>query len=185
MDGTAGRAALSGTYMARGSDLVRFVSRSVEETEAFGERLGRALPPGAVVALDGELGSGKTALVRGLARGLGVEGAVRSPTFTLLHEHAGPVPLHHFDAWMAGRERDFLDSGGADYLGGDGVAAVEWAERVIEYLPLPRLHVALSPLAMETRAIELSLVRAPADSGPLERELETRLTRVLEACSSP
>jgi tRNA threonylcarbamoyladenosine biosynthesis protein TsaE len=169
--------------MAGEAEPMRIVSRSVEETEALGERLGRALPPGAVVALDGELGSGKTALVRGLARGLGVEGAVQSPTFTLLHEHPGPVPLHHLDAWMAGRERDFLAGGGADYLGGASVAAVEWAERVVEYLPCPRLHVALAPLAHETRAIELSLVRAAADAGRRERELEERLSRALAACS--
>ncbi len=121
-----------------------FLSHAPEETEALGEALGRVLEAGAVVALSGELGAGKTAFVRGLARGLEVEGAASSPTFTLMQEHAGRLPLYHFDAWMAGREASFLEGGGADYLGGEGVCAVEWAERIEDYLPEDRLEVRLS-----------------------------------------
>src|SRR5262245_31785188 len=132
-----------------GAELV-LVTRSPEATESLGEAIGRQLAPGAVVALDGELGSGKTCLVRGLARGLGVEETVSSPSFTLMHEYRGRLTLHHFDAWMAGREQAFLEAGGAEALDGDGVAVIEWAERVRAYLPPARLSVRLAhagPLA--------------------------------------
>ena len=93
------------------TDLRRtFRSRSAEETAALGEALGRRLGQGAVIALDGELGAGKTVFVQGLARGLGVEEPVTSPSFTLMHEHAGRLTLHHFDAWMTGREVAFLEA---------------------------------------------------------------------------
>jgi len=149
-----------------------FHSHSVEATEALGEALGRGLDAGAVVALVGELGAGKTALARGLARGLDVAEGATSPTFTLMHEHAGRVPLYHFDAWMAGREATFLEGGGSDYLGGDGVAVVEWAERVEAWLPLPRLELRLAHLGPEERLLELRVIGTGAAAGALEAALE-------------
>ena len=136
-----------------------FESRSAEATERLGCELGSALDAGAVVALHGELGAGKTCLVRGLARGLGVTQRVSSPTFTLLHQYDGRLPLYHFDAWMEGRERAFLEGGGAEWLSGTGVAVVEWAARVADWLPLPRLEVFLEHLGPEERLIRL--VREP------------------------
>jgi tRNA threonylcarbamoyladenosine biosynthesis protein TsaE len=121
----------------------RFVSRSPEATEALGERLAARLESGTLVALDGELGSGKTCLVRGLARGLGVGDPVHSPSFTLMHTYQGRLPVYHFDAWMEGRETAFLEGGGAEWLDAGGVALVEWADRVVDWLPRPRLHVRL------------------------------------------
>ncbi|MEW6074605.1 MAG: tRNA (adenosine(37)-N6)-threonylcarbamoyltransferase complex ATPase subunit type 1 TsaE [Planctomycetota bacterium] len=147
----------------------RFRSESVEATEALGEALGAHLGPGAVVALIGELGSGKTAFVRGLARGLGVKEPVTSPTFTLLAEYPGaPVPLHHFDAWRSGPEVRFLAEGGAELLGGEGVAAVEWADRIAAWLPRPRLEVRLEHAGPSTRILSLRRVPGPgeAEGGP-------------------
>jgi tRNA threonylcarbamoyladenosine biosynthesis protein TsaE len=139
----------------------RFVSESPEATRELGARLAARLPDGAVVALSGELGAGKTAFVQGMGRGLGLDELVTSPTFTLLHEYGtGDRPLHHFDAWMAGREAAFLEDGGDTYLGGPGVAAVEWAERVADQLPLPRLEVRLEHLAEERRAVRVSVLAA-------------------------
>jgi len=149
------------------------VTRSPEATEAVGEALGRELEPGAVVALDGELGSGKTCLVRGLARGLCVEDPVSSPTFTLLHEYRGRLPVHHFDAWMSGRERAFLEAGGAEALGDEGVALIEWADHVRAYLPPARLAVRLEHLAPLVRRLRLAVLGAPGARPDLERALRS------------
>jgi tRNA threonylcarbamoyladenosine biosynthesis protein TsaE len=122
---------------------------TVEETQGIGEALGRVLREAilqdlaaAIVALEGPLGSGKTAFVQGLARGLGAAGAVRSPTFTLIHEHSGPVPLHHVDLYRLG-------AGDVDGLGLEelvdvpGVVAIEWPDRAADALPGERLVIAL------------------------------------------
>ncbi len=113
--------------------------------------------PGLVIALDGDLGAGKTCFVRGLARGLEVEDDVASPTFALMRTHAGRIPLHHFDAWMQGRERAFLDDGGAEWLDGEGVAAVEWAARVAEALPAVRLDLRLAHLGPTARSLHATV----------------------------
>ena len=130
-----------------------FVSSSAQATEALGAQLGGALGPNAVVALVGELATGKTCLVRGLAHGLGAVEPVQSPTFTLLRQHSGRLPLYHFDAWMEGRERAFLEGGGADWLYAGGVAVLEWAGRVADFLPLPRLEITLEHLSLEVRRL--------------------------------
>jgi tRNA threonylcarbamoyladenosine biosynthesis protein TsaE len=135
----------------------RFLSRSPEATEALGEALGRAVGPGTVIALEGDLGAGKTCFVRGLARGLGVEGTVTSPTFALLQDYAGRLPLHHFDAYMEGRERAFLADGGLEHMHEGGVSAVEWAPRVADVLPTPRLWVALEHRGASERSIALGV----------------------------
>lgn len=158
-----------------------FQSASPEATVALGRALGAGLFPGAVVALVGELGGGKTTLVRGLAAGLGVRDAVTSPSFTLMHEYDGPVPLFHFDAWMAGREAGFLEDGGADYLGGEGVAVVEWADRIEALLPRPRLSVTLAHRSPEERRIELCVVPAEPGAGPLAREQQAALEALVAA----
>jgi tRNA threonylcarbamoyladenosine biosynthesis protein TsaE len=133
-----------------------FLSRSPAATEALGDALGRAAFDGLVIALDGDLGTGKTTFVRGLARGLGVTGDVASPTYALLSEHAGRLALHHFDAWMEGRERAFLADGGAEILAGGGVSAVEWAARVASALPREHLGVRLAHRGPTLRSIRLA-----------------------------
>jgi tRNA threonylcarbamoyladenosine biosynthesis protein TsaE len=137
---------------------LRLRSRSSEATMALGRALGQGLWPGAVVALDGELGSGKTCMVRGIALGLGVGSGVQSPSFTLLHEYRGRLPVFHLDAWMEAREVAFLQEGGAEWLRADGVSLVEWAARVERFLPRPHLAVRLQHVAEEERWIDLELV---------------------------
>ena len=100
------------------------LSRSPESTRAIGAALGRLLPPGTVVALDGDLGSGKTCFVQGLAAGLGVQDAVTSPTYALLQTYSGRLDLHHFDAFMEGRERALLLDGGLEWMHEGGLAAI-------------------------------------------------------------
>ena len=122
----------------------RFITNSPEETEALGARLARALEPGAVVAFTGDLGAGKTAFVRGLARGLGVQDRVTSPTFTVVNEYeGGRLPLFHFDLYRLGSADELFDIGWEDYLARGGVCAVEWSERMEELLEPGTIRVDL------------------------------------------
>lgn len=106
------------------------------ETEALGEELGRTIPAGTVIAFTGDLGAGKTAFTRGLARGLGYPGRVTSPTFTVVNEYeGGRLPLFHFDMYRLGGADELFDIGWEDYLRRGGVCAVEWSENVAEALP--------------------------------------------------
>ena len=115
---------------------VKFITNSEEETERLGARLAVKLEPGAVIAFTGDLGAGKTAFTRGLARGLGIPDRVTSPTFTIVNEYeGGRLPLFHFDMYRLGGEEDLFDIGWEDYLDRGGVCAVEWSERVEEALP--------------------------------------------------
>lgn len=110
-------------------------SRSPADTEAAGRRLAGRLRPGDTVAMTGDLGMGKTQFIRGIARGLGYAGAVTSPTFTLVHEYPGPVPLYHFDMYRISGWDDLESTGFFDYLAAGGICAVEWSENIWEALP--------------------------------------------------
>lgn len=108
---------------------------SERETEEVGETLGRTVPPGAVIAFTGDLGAGKTAFTRGLARGLGIRDRVTSPTFTIVNEYeGGRLPLFHFDMYRLESSDELFDIGWEDYLHRGGVCAVEWSERVSDAL---------------------------------------------------
>ncbi len=110
---------------------MQFITNSPEETENVGERLGRCLRGGEVIAYLGELGAGKTAFTRGLARGLGIQMRVTSPTYTIVNEYTGGrLPLFHFDMYRLGGSDELFDIGWEDYLARDGVCAVEWSENV-------------------------------------------------------
>lgn len=117
---------------------------SADETERLGERIGRALEPVVVVALIGELGAGKTTLTKGIARGLQVPDLVHSPTFTLIHEHKGRVPVYHFDLYRLETPEELDDLGYDDYFYGDGVCIVEWAEKIEKLLPADRLEIRIT-----------------------------------------
>ena len=111
------------------------VTNSPEETEALGEMLAGRLEPGTVIAFTGDLGAGKTAFVRGLARGLGITERVTSPTFTIVNEYeGGRLPLFHFDMYRLGSADELFDIGWEDYLMRGGVCAVEWSENVSDAL---------------------------------------------------
>ncbi|MBQ3149737.1 MAG: tRNA (adenosine(37)-N6)-threonylcarbamoyltransferase complex ATPase subunit type 1 TsaE [Clostridia bacterium] len=112
-----------------------FVSHSVEETEVFAESFAKSLSAGDVVALFGGLGMGKTAFVRGLAKGLSVTSEVSSPTFALVHEYDAPVPVYHFDMYRINSLEDLFSTGFFDYLDCGGIVVVEWSENIVDYLP--------------------------------------------------
>lgn len=126
-------------------------SRSHAETQALGERVGRALGPGDVVALSGELGAGKTAFVQGLARGLGIAGRVASPSFTIVNEHEGAIPLIHVDFYRLEDAAELAHIGLDDYFARGGVVVVEWAERFAGALPAWRLEVRVEITGAESR----------------------------------
>lgn len=150
----------------------RFRSLSPGATEALGELVGRAVPAGTVLALHGDLGTGKTCFVRGLARGLGIADGVASPSYTLMQAHeGGRLPLYHFDAWMEGREKALFLDGGDDWLHGEGVSAVEWAGRVGEWMPAPRLELELAHAGPRERTLRLGAVGPDSGIGPHLRRL--------------
>ena len=126
------------------------VSPSAAATEAAGERLGATLGPGAVVALTGELGAGKTSFVQGLVRGLGA-----SPTFVLVNEYAGRVPIHHVDAYRTESMTELMDLGLLEMIGGDGVTIVEWADKLTPLLPPDAIHVHITGVGDELRTITI------------------------------
>jgi tRNA threonylcarbamoyladenosine biosynthesis protein TsaE len=131
---------------------------NLDATEQFGRQLGRLLFPGAVIGLVGQLGAGKTHLTRAIAEGLGVQNpaAVSSPTFVLIQEYPGPIPLYHFDTYRLRDTREFLELGSEEYLFGDGVCVLEWADKVADALPADCLIIRLTVLSETARSIELS-----------------------------
>jgi len=114
-----------------------------KETEAVGEILGSLIKEPQVITLDGDLGAGKTVLVRGAARGLESEGRVRSPTFNLLQVYRGKLPVYHFDFYRMEEEEELLELGLEEYLEGDGVVFIEWGHRFPAFLPEERLEICL------------------------------------------
>ena len=131
------------------------VSPSAAATEAAGERLGATLGPGAVVALTGELGAGKTSFAQGLVRGLGASVRATSPTFVLVNEYAGRVPIHHVDAYRTESMTELMDLGLLEMIGGDGVTIVEWADKLTALMPPDAIHVHITGVGDELRTITI------------------------------
>ncbi len=130
---------------------MEWITHSPAETEDLGARLAEALDAGRVVAFTGDLGAGKTAFVSGMARALGVEERVTSPTFTIVNEYeGGRLPLFHFDMYRLGDANELFHIGWEDYLARGGICAVEWSENVAE--------------AIEPDAVRVSIVRGDGDS---------------------
>jgi tRNA threonylcarbamoyladenosine biosynthesis protein TsaE len=127
-----------------------------DATTAFGRRLAGLLFPGAVIALVGHLGAGKTHLVRAVAEGLGAPGrAVSSPTFVLIQEYRGRLPVYHFDAYRLRGAAEFFDLGAHEYFEADGVCLVEWADRVEAALPAEHLRLTLTTTGERSRRAAL------------------------------
>jgi len=129
---------------------------SPEETAAAGEALARELGPGDVVALTGALGTGKTCFIQGLVRGLGVATPATSPTFVLVNEYRGRLPVHHVDAYRTASLAELVDVGLLDLMGGDGVTVIEWADRLEPLLPPRTVRVAIEGLGDEPRRVAIT-----------------------------
>jgi tRNA threonylcarbamoyladenosine biosynthesis protein TsaE len=130
---------------------------SLAETDAFGRRLGARLFSGAVVALIGTLGAGKTHLVRAIAMGLDIPNpdVVNSPTFVLIQEYDARLPIYHFDAYRLQSETEFADLGVHEYFEGEGVCLVEWADKVPSCLPRERLEIRITITGEQSRRFEV------------------------------
>ena len=140
-----------------------------DETRRLGRTIGQAAEPGLVVALVGNLGAGKTRFVQAAAEGLGVEDVpVNSPTFVLIHEYDGRLPVYHFDTYRLRDIDEFLELGADEYMAGDGVCFIEWADRMEEVLPRDRLTVTFEITGEQFRRIEIT-AGGPRSQRVLER----------------
>jgi tRNA threonylcarbamoyladenosine biosynthesis protein TsaE len=145
------------------------------QTDAVGQVLAEILPSGAVVALIGPLGAGKTRLVRAICNAAGVDdGVVASPTFVLVHEYEGRLPIYHFDAYRLRNEQEFQALGADEYFSSDGWSFVEWADRVRECLPAEYLEINIQPTGEQSRTLEFRAFGAAYM--PLLDALRARLT---------
>ena len=134
---------------------MEYITNSPEETEALGAALATKLGPGTIIAYRGDLGAGKTAFTRGLARGLGCKELVTSPTYTIVNEYlGGRLPLFHFDMYRLRSADDLWDIGWEDYLDRGGVCAVEWSENVAEAME-DAISVTIEKLGEDTRRITI------------------------------
>lgn len=174
MEGLLESCPVSTLYEAWWTNRVFFVeSNSPEQTVALGECLGKLVLPGEFIALTGDLGAGKTHFVQGVAKGLGVDPEVRvtSPSYTLLNEYHGRIPLYHFDLYRLGGDGDILDLGFDEYFSGKGVCVVEWADRLCIELPKEHLRIAFVLTGELRRRIEIFA------EGPRYEELVRDLSR--------
>ena len=142
---------------------MEFITHSPEETEKIGEALAKSLQPGTILAYRGDLGAGKTAFTRGLARGLGCKETVTSPTYTIVNEYlGGRLPLFHFDMYRLASSDDLWDIGWEDYLDREGVCAVEWSENVADAME-DAVTVTIEKLGETTRQITIEGGQGHAD----------------------
>lgn len=132
-------------------------TKGEEETIRLGEKIAKGLKPGDLVALSGDLGAGKTTLVKGIAKGLGVKDYrhVNSPSFVLVKEYKGKTPLYHFDIYRLNNLKDIEDIGYEDYLGGRGVVVIEWAKKMGRILPKKYLEISLKIKSHNQRIINI------------------------------
>ena len=132
-----------------------YITNSEEQTEQLGARFAASIPDGSVVAFYGELGSGKTAFVRGMARGMGIDCLVNSPTFTIVNEYAGARSLFHFDMYRLGSADELYGIGWDDYLERGGVCAVEWSENVTDAFDGSEITVRFEKTGGDSRRITI------------------------------
>ncbi|MFQ6000768.1 MAG: tRNA (adenosine(37)-N6)-threonylcarbamoyltransferase complex ATPase subunit type 1 TsaE [Anaerolineae bacterium] len=156
---------------------IDLVSDSPQKTQEFGASLGQLLRGGELICLEGELGSGKTTFIQGIGRGLGVDGPITSPTFTLVNEYRGEsLTFYHVDLYRVGSRREIMASGLDDLFFGDGVCAIEWAEKARGLVPPERLWIILKHGEEGRRLISMEAVGPGYEYllSSLERELTRR-----------
>lgn len=123
--------------------MLKYITESAEETSKIGEQLGKLLVKGNIICLSGDLGAGKTAFTQGIAKGMGVEDYVTSPTYTIINEYAGRLPLYHFDVYRLNDVEEMYELGYEEYFFGDGVVVLEWADIVREIIPGERIWITI------------------------------------------
>lgn len=148
--------------------------RNEEETLEFGRMIGKNMEEGILVCLNGDLGAGKTCLTKGIAQGLEIEEDVTSPTFILVEEYEGRLPLYHFDVYRIDDPEELYFIGFEEYLGKEAVVIIEWSSRIEEILPIERLDIDISRTGEDEREITLSAVGETA---------QALLRRLKQTCS--
>jgi tRNA threonylcarbamoyladenosine biosynthesis protein TsaE len=153
-----------------GAFLIELSSGGPEETQALGEKIARRLGRGSVVALRGGLGSGKTCLAKGIARGLGITELITSPSYAVICEYlAGDIPLYHIDAYRLGGDEDFENTGGLELLYGGGISIVEWSERIPRSLPPEAAAIEIIPDEKGNRLLRIQSPELEALFRPEEK----------------
>jgi tRNA threonylcarbamoyladenosine biosynthesis protein TsaE len=145
-----------------------FITKTAEETMSLAEKLGTILQPGDVLTLAGDLGAGKTTFTKGLAKGLGITRTVNSPTFTIIKEYKGRIPLYHMDVYRL--EDSDEDLGFEEYFSGDGVCVVEWAVFIEDYLPEERMELVISHKGENEREFQIK---------PIGKRYEERVKEIM------
>ncbi len=120
---------------------LNIITESPDETKKLGEKLSKLVKPGDLFAFYGELGAGKTCLIQGISQGLGVQDYVTSPSFTIINEYKGKIPVYHFDLFRLNSSEEFLDLGYEEYFYGEGLTVIEWAEKIEIFLPNNHLKI--------------------------------------------
>ena len=135
--------------------MLTFNTNSAEETIELGEKIGRLLKKGDIIAMQGTLAAGKTTITKGIAKALGIIDTITSPTFCLISEYYGTMPLYHFDVYRLEGTEDFINLGADDMLYGDGVSIIEWSEKIMDELPSRTIFLRLTPQEDGSRLIEI------------------------------
>ena len=135
--------------------MLTFTTSSAEETITLGEKIGRLLKKGDIIAMQGTLAAGKTTITKGIARALGITDTITSPTFCLISEYQGTMPLYHMDVYRLDGTEDFINLGTDDMLYGDGVSIIEWSEKIMDELPKTTIILKITPQNDGTRLIEI------------------------------
>jgi tRNA threonylcarbamoyladenosine biosynthesis protein TsaE len=135
--------------------LLTFTTSSAEETITLGEKIGRLLKKGDIIAMQGTLAAGKTTITKGIAKALGITDTITSPTFCLISEYQGSMPLYHMDVYRLDGTEDFINLGTDDMLYGDGVSIIEWSEKIMDELPSNTIVLKITPQDDGKRLIEI------------------------------
>ena len=135
--------------------MLTFTTKSEEETIELGRKIGRLLKKGDIIAMQGTLAAGKTTITKGIAQALGITDTITSPTFCLISEYYGRMPLYHFDVYRLEGTEDFINLGADDMLYGDGVSIIEWSEKIMDELPSRTIILRLTPQEDGSRIIEI------------------------------
>lgn len=135
--------------------MLTFTTSSAEETISLGYKIGKLLKKGDIIAMQGTLAAGKTTITKGIAQALGITETVTSPTFCLISEYQGTMPLYHMDVYRLDGREDFINLGTDDMLYGDGVCIIEWSEKIMEELPSSTIILKITPQEDGKRLIQI------------------------------
>ena len=156
-----------------------FKTESPEETQALGEKLGKTLQQGDVIALIGDLGTGKTCLTQGIARGVGIasDEVVNSPSYILINEYNGTVPIYHIDLYRLENSEEIAELGLSEYVEGDGICIIEWAERMADALPDTCIKVHITLTGENTSHADDAVLDSPEDENIRHIEIQYPISR--------